>query len=219
MKLVLSKCCAFVLALLWLASALAAQAQANETAQALAPAPGPETASSSEAVPADDPLAWRTVWLDSTASVQLPFASAQPLPEPGSPLVAYHTSTAGNQFYALALTLEAEELPAPNRSSSPAIDQLLLDLVRRRMECFAKPRFQVARAMLLPASPEHLATHRLYQGVDEFRQLPALLEMVWLLRNNHLYVLYCTYALPQAPAAAQEVQQFFGSLAFAVGAP
>ncbi|MDQ2768939.1 MAG: hypothetical protein M3Y54_00355 [Bacteroidota bacterium] len=73
--------------------------------------------------------------------------------------------------------------------------------------------------MALPAVPERLAAHRLYQGVDEFHQLPALLQMVWLLRDNHLYVLYCTYALPQEPAAVLEVQQFFGSLAFAGATP
>ena len=43
--------------------------------------------------------------------------------------------------------------------------------------------------------------------------------MVWLLRDNHLYVMYCIYSLPQAPAAVAEVRQFFGSLAFAMGAP
>lgn len=70
-----------------------------------------------------------------------------------------------------------------------------------------------------PASPERLATHRLYQGIGEFHQLPALLEMVWLLHDNHLYIMYCTYSLPRAPAAVAEVQQVFGSLAFAMSAP
>lgn len=220
MKLNLAQYTSCLLVLLWLAGPLAAHAQADQPAKALTTAIGSETtASGTEYAPAEEASAWRTVWLDSTASVQLPYASAQPLPAPSSPLVAYHTSTANNQFYALALTLEPEELPAPNRSSSPAIDQLLLDLLRRRLDFFAKPKFQVARAMALPASPERLATHRLYQGVDEFHQLPALLEMVWLLRDNHLYVMYCTYSLPQAPAAVAEVQQFFGSLAFAMGAP
>lgn len=221
MKLFLSTytCCYCLLTVLWLAGSLVAHAQTEATAQALVEAPSAAMVSAAEEHPADETFTWRTVWLDSTASVQLPYASAQPLPEPGSPLVSYHTSTAGNQFYALTLRLEPEELPAPNHSSSPAIDQLLLDLMRQRLDFFAKPKFQVARAMTLPALPEHLATHRLYQGVDEFHQLPALLEMVWLLRDNHLYVMYCTYALPQQPAAVEEVQQFFGSLAFTAEAP
>ena len=167
----------------------------------------------------DDAFAWHTVWLDSTASVQLPYASSQPMPEAGSPLVRYHTGTSDNQFYALALALEPEELPAPNRSSSRAIDQLLLDLMRQRMEFFAKPKFQVARPVQLPASPDRLATHRLYQGVDEFHQLPALLELIWLLRENHLYILYCTYSLPQEAGALEDVHRFFGSLTFTAGAP
>ena len=211
--------CLWLLTVLWLTGSLAAHAQPEATAQALAEAASAAMVPAAEAQPADDAFAWRTVWLDSTASVQLPYASAQPLPEPGSPLVSYHTSTAGNQFYALTLRLEPEELPAPNHSSSPAIDQLLLDLMRRRLDYFAKPKFQVARVMALPDLPERLATHRLYQGGDEFHQLPALLEMVWLLRDNHLYVMYCTYTLPQEPAAVEEVQQFFGNLAFAAEAP
>ena len=186
---------AWLVGLLWLAGPAAAQA------------------------PADEPNDWHTVWLDSAASVRLPYASAQPGPEPGSPLVSYHTGAAGNQFYALGVALEPEELPGPNQSSSAAIDQLLLDLMRRRMEFFAKPKFQVARPVLLPASPDHPAMHRLYQGVDEFHQAPALLELLWLLRDHHLYVLYCTYSLPQEVPALADVHRFLGSLAFATGAP
>ena len=168
---------------------------------------------------AGDAFAWHTVWFDSTASVQLPYASVQAMPEPGTLLVSYHTGTSDNQFYALVLTLEPEELPAPNRSSSPAIDQVLLDLMRQRMEFFAKPKFKVARPVQLPAAPQRLATHRLYQGVDEFHQLPALLELIWLLRANRLYVLYCTYSLPQEAGALEDVHRFFGSLAFGAGVP
>ena len=56
--------------------------------------------------------------------------------------------------------------------------------------------------------------HQVYSGFDEFHQIPAALELTWVVVGQKLYVFRCSYSLPQEAGAAEDARHFFTTIEF-----
>ncbi|WP_139924561.1 hypothetical protein [Hymenobacter sp. DG01] len=54
-----------------------------------------------------------------------------------------------------------------------------------------------------------LALATLYRGFDEYRQRPINIETIWLYHSQALYLLTCSYAVPEETGASEDKKRFF----------
>ena len=62
---------------------------------------------------------------------------------------------------------------------------------------FAKNKLKTCFSITLSSAPGGKAMHQVYSGFDEFYQIPATLELTWVMVGTKLYLFWYSYSLPQ----------------------
>ncbi|MFC6225125.1 hypothetical protein ACFP2F_17895 [Hymenobacter artigasi] len=159
---------------------------------------------------------WQVTRLDSVASVRMPYAGTFDDELLSSGVAVFATSTSDNDFDALVFTPP----PAPARALKPGqvwvpdVDRFLTELMRLPDKSFAKARLKTSYPITLPSAPGGKAMHQVYSGFDDYHQIPAALELTWVVVGQKLYVFRCSYSMPQEPGAAEDARHFFTTIEF-----
>jgi hypothetical protein len=158
---------------------------------------------------------WPTTQLDSVASVHMPYAGSYDEEIRTSGVAVFATSTSDNEFDAVVFVPPPPPHPLkPGQVWLPDVEQCLTQLMRLPNNSFARAKLKSSFPVTLPSAPGGRAMHQVYSGFDERHQLPAALELTWVLADAKLYVFRCSYSLPQEPGAAEDAQHFFRTIAF-----
>lgn len=139
----------------------------------------------------------------------------------GSGVAIFATNTSDNEFDALVFN-PVPDLAHPLKPGQvlvPDADRFISQIMRLPDKKFAKAKLKTSFPVTLPSAPGGRAMHQIYSGFDEFHQLPAALELTWVLVGNTLYVFRCSYSLPQEAGAAEDAKHFFSTIEFKPGQP
>ena len=164
---------------------------------------------------------WPITRLDSVASVRMPYAGTVDEEASELGLTIYSTSTSDNDFDALVF------IPVPNTAQPlgpdqylvPDVDRFLSMLMKVPNKSFSKAKLKSSFSVTLPSAPRNQAVHQVYAGFDNFHQVPAALELTWVLLGPKLYVFRCSYSLPEERGAAEDRQHFFSTITFETSRP
>jgi hypothetical protein len=164
---------------------------------------------------------WQITRLDSVASVHMPYAGTSDDELVKSGVMVFATNTSDNEFDAIAFTppLDPAHPLKPGQVWVPDVDRFLSQFMRLPDKTFAKARLKTSFPVTLPSAPGGKAMHQVYNGFDEFHQIPAALELTWVVIGGTLYVFRCSYSLPQEKGAAEDAQHFFSTIEFKPGQP
>lgn len=136
-------------------------------------------------------------------------------------IIVFSTNTSDNEFDAIVFNPVPD--PAhplkPGQVLVPEPDRFISQIMRLPDKSFARAKLKTSFPVTLPSAPGGRAMHQVYSGFDEFHQLPAALELTWVLVGGTLYVFRCSYSLPQEAGAAEDAQHFFSTIAFKTGQP
>lgn len=159
---------------------------------------------------------WQITRLDSIASVKMPYAGTFDDELISSGVVVFATHTSDNEFDAIVFTPPPPPAHTlkPGQVWVPNVDAFLTQLMGLPDKSFAKARLKTSFPVTVPSAPGGKAMHLLYSGFDEFHQLPAALELRWVVVGAKLYVFRCSYSLPQEPGAAEDARHFFTTIEF-----
>ena len=138
-----------------------------------------------------------------------------------SGVVVFATSTSENEFNALVFNPipDPSHPLKPGQTWVPDVDQFLAQIMRLPDKSFTKAKLKTSFPVTLPSAPGGKAMHQVYSGFDEFHQVPAALELTWVVVGTTLYVFRCSYSLPQEKGAAEDAQHFFSTIAFKPSQP
>ena len=133
-----------------------------------------------------------------------------------SGVAVFATNTSGNEFDAIVFTPPADPTHPlkPGQVWTPDVNRFLNQLMRLPKKLFAKAKLKTSFSITLPSAPGGKAVHQVYSGFDEFHQIPAALELTWVIVGTKLYVFRCSYSLPQEQGAAEDAQHFFSTINF-----
>ena len=138
-----------------------------------------------------------------------------------SGIIVFSTTTSDNEFDAIVFNPVPD--PAhplkPSQVMVPVVDKFLGEIMRLPDKTFAKAKLKTSFPVTLPSAPRGRAMHQVYSGFDEFHQIPAALELTWVVVGTTLYVFRCSYSLPQEKGAAEDTQHFFSTIEFKPGQP
>jgi hypothetical protein len=159
---------------------------------------------------------WPTTQLDSVASVHMPYAGTVDDELSASGITVFATNTSDNEYDAIVFLPPAD--PAhplkPGQVWLPDVNQFLTQLMRLHDKSFTKAKLKTSFPVTVPSAPGGRAMHQIYSGFDEFHQIPAALELTWVLAGAKLYVFRCAYSMPQEKGAAEDAQHFFRTIEF-----
>ncbi|GAB2862637.1 hypothetical protein [Hymenobacter ruber] len=138
-----------------------------------------------------------------------------------SGVIVFATATSDNEFDAIVFNPVPD--PAhplkPGQAWVPDVDRFLAQIMRLPDKSFAKAKLKTSFPVTLPSAPGGKAMHQVYSGFDEFHQIPATLELTWVVVGTTLYVFRCSYSMPQEKGAAEDAQHFFSTIAFKPSQP
>ncbi|UOE36208.1 hypothetical protein MTP16_11315 [Hymenobacter monticola] len=154
------------------------------------------------------------------ASVHMPYAGSYDDELSSSGVTLFTTSTSDNNFDALVFVPAPPAYPLkPGQVWVPNVEQFLAQLMRLPDAAFTKAKLKTSFPVTLPSAPGGRAMHQLYSGFDEQHQLPAALELTWVVVGAKLYVFRCSYSLPQEQEAIEDAKHFFSTIAFKPSQP
>ena len=164
---------------------------------------------------------WPVTLLDSVVSVSMPYAGslAESKEFEAIGLRLYVAPTSDNQFAVLAFTPKPEKPLKPGQELVIDPNQIIAALLTMPDKLFTKSKRQASYLVTMPTAPGGHATHQVYNGFDAFHQLPARMELTWVIRNGTLYLFSSTYSLPQEKDSAEDLQRFFSSIIFKASRP
>ena len=164
---------------------------------------------------------WQLTRLDSVASVRMPYAGTFDDEFSRSGIAIFATSTSDNEFDALVFTPAPDPTHPlkPGQELVPDVDRFLAQIMRLPDKAFARAKLKTSFPVTLPSAPGGQAMHQVYSGFDEFHQVPAALELTWVVVGRTLYVFRCSYSMPQEKGAAEDATHFFSTIEFKPGQP
>ena len=116
-----------------------------------------------------------------------------------SGVMVFTTNTSDNEFDAIVFTPPADptHLFKPGQVWIPTIDRFLNQLMLLPDKSFAKAKLKTCFSITLSSAPGGKAMHQVYSGFDKFNQIPAALELTWVMVGTKLYMFWYSYSLPQ----------------------
>ena len=162
---------------------------------------------------------WPLTRLDSVASVRMPYAGSMNDGEEGEALAAiglrmYSAPTSDNQFAVVVYTPKPAKELKPGYTLVINPDRIIAALLRIPDKQFSKARLRASYPVALPTAPGGQGTHQVYSGFDDFHQLPAKMELTWVIVGPTLYIFSAAYSLPQEKDGAEDLQHFFSTIGF-----
>ena len=164
---------------------------------------------------------WPVTQLDSLVSVSMPYAGSLDESKEFAAigLRMYTAPTSDNQFAVLAYTPKPAKPLKPGYELVMDPNRIITALLTMPDKLFSKGKRQASYLVTMPTAPGGQATHQVYDGFDAYHQLPAKLELTWVICSGTLYIFSSAYSLPQEKDSAEDIQHFFSSIAFKAAQP
>lgn len=155
---------------------------------------------------------WPTTHLGEHAVVEMPYeGTLEEDPKlPGAQ--RYWTSTSDNEFQVIRVDLRS--VPGYDAGAAPVaagLDKLYDKAARLYNRHAIKGRLHAQSSVLIGGRPARAA---IYQGFDDYHQLSTRIETAWVWHGDALYLIACSYTLPETAGAIADKNQFFSSVRF-----
>ncbi|ALD21719.1 hypothetical protein AM218_11500 [Hymenobacter sp. DG25A] len=122
----------------------------------------------------------------------------------------FWTSTSDNEFQVLRVDLRY--IPHYNPDLIPT-EASLIKTYERAVKLYNR---QVIKGKLVSSGnivfAGNPARAALYRGFDDYHQRPINIETVWMYHHQAIYLLTCSYAVPEEAGAIQDKKRFFSSV-------
>lgn len=163
-------------------------------------------------LPAAAQSTWKTLRLDSIASVNMPHEGALSQDTRYPNAWCYSASTIGNDF-----SVYKFDLGATNRYQEKS--KVTVRSFNRAIKHFAgfitssmtKSKLVTERTVQLDGT---VGIHQIIHGFHEDHQAPAIMELTWVLDGKIVYLFSCVNLLPEAQNSEEDKKHFFMTIHF-----
>ncbi|MCR5887302.1 hypothetical protein LRS06_05805 [Hymenobacter sp. J193] len=160
---------------------------------------------------------WPTTRIDEQLTIQMPYAATlEEDTKAADPKLRgvqrFWTSTSDNEFQVFRVDLRY----IPNYNPDAVLSKSELSKVYDKASKLFNHKVLKGRLMSYGdvAFAGTFARAALYRGFDEYRQRPINIETIWLTHDHAIYLLTCSYSIPEEEGALADKKRFFSSLHF-----